>query len=366
MIYTVYCASAHPTTTDTPWPSQLLGYSWGRARQPGELVQLLTEKPRSPTPCHPLARVLETQSWSPHPYTGDVYPPYQKAAGLLEWLFVERIEGTVLLLEPTSVFRAPISDEVRPGQARATAWTDLPRGEGPFGFASDLGFLARFCVDRALEVPAVKLPVLIHSTDLRKIAARWLELMSIVRAETAGGAHGPRPDADKIAYVIAAAEARVPHVTADLGLLDYGRPIPSIDDGKNAWDPGTYRSWDPVQPASAQPGPGREFLSLLAELIERRGPGLEQSLLRPWRQRGVREGKILGSTFLEIPGRADTVSLNSSGAAIWEACDGTRSLAEINRELETRFDMPPGSLAPDIEVVIRRLERIGALRLAPA
>jgi len=67
--------------------------------------------------------------------------------------------------------------------------------------------------------------------------------------------------------------------------------------------------------------------------------------------------------FLEIPGRADTVSLNSSGAAIWEVCDGTRSLAEINQELETRFEMPAGSLRPDVEVVIKRLEVIGALRL---
>jgi hypothetical protein len=262
-----------------------------------------------------------------------------------------------------------VSDEVRPGQARATAWLDLPRGEGPFGLAPEFGFLGGFCVDRALELPAVKLPVLIHSTDLRKIVARWLELMSIVRAETAAGAHGPSPDAswdaDKIAYVIAAAEAGIPHATADLGLLDYRHPILSME-GKTAWDPGTYRNWDPVQPESAAPGPGREFLTLLAELIERRGQGLEQSLIRPWRQRGVREGKILGSMFLEIPGREDTVSLNSSGAAIWEACDGTRSLAEINHELETRFEMPVGSLRADIEVVIKRLEGIGALRLAPA
>lgn len=372
MIYTVYCPASNPTITDTEWPSQLLGYSWGRARQPGELVHLLGEGPRAPgapAPCHPLARVFETQTWSPHPYTGDLYPPYQKAAGLLEWLFVERIEGTVLLLEPTCVFRAPVSDEVRPGQARAISWPDLPRGDGPFGLGPDFGFLAGFSVDRALALPAVKLPVLIHSTDLRRIAARWLELMSIVRAETTGAANGPLPDADKVAYVIAAAEARIPHAPADLGdlgLLDYGCPIPltASSDGKTAWDQGTYRSWDQVQPETAQPGPGREFLTLLAELIARRAQGLE-SLVRPGRQRGVREGKILGSMFLEIPGRADTVSLNASGAAIWEACDGTHSLAEINQELETRFEMPPGSLRADIEGVIKRLERIGALRLSP-
>jgi len=379
VIYTAYCPSATGTSS-TQWQSQLLGYSWGRARQPGELVHLLAGNPGAPVPCHPLARVLETQRWSPHPYTGDLYPPYQKAAALLEWLFVERIEGTVLVLEPTSVFRDAVSDEVRPGQARATAWPDLPRGEGPFGLGPAFEFFSRFSVDRTLELPAVKLPVLIHSADLRRIVARWLELMSIIRAETARMAPGALEEADKIAYVIAAAEARIPHAVASLGagmesaeadpvqsgapILDYGRPIPSLDgDGQIAWDPATYRNWDPVEPESVKPGAGRELLTMLAELLERRAQGLDLTLLKPCRQKGVREGKILGSMFLEIPGRADTVSLNSSGAAIWEVCDGTRSLAEINQELETRFEMPAGSLRPDVEVVIKRLEVIGALRL---
>jgi hypothetical protein len=362
VIFSVFCPAADG---EVSWQSELLGYSWGHARQPGELVHLHSKGPLAAAPCHPLARVLETQSWSPHPYTGDVYPPYQRAAALLEWLFVERIEGTVLVLGPTSVFRVPVTDQVRPGQARAVAWTELPRGDGPFGLASRFDFLAEFCVDRTLEVPAVKLPALIHATDLRKIVVRWLELMSIIRAETAADAQSPFADADKIAYVIAAAEARVPHTTADLGLLDYRHPIPAMD-GAIAWDPVSYRSWDPVQPESAQPGPGRELLSVLAELVERRAHGTELSLLRPCRQDGVRQGKILGSVFLEIPGRPDTVSLNSSGAAIWAVCDGTRSLAEINHELETRFEMPSGSLRADVEVVIKRLERIGALRLASA
>ena len=362
MIHSVFCPVAG---AETQWPSQLLGYSWGRARQPGELVLLVPRGHRDSAACHSPARVIETESWSPHPFTGDPYPPYQKAAALLEWLFVERIEGTVLVLDATSAFRAPVSDEVRPGQARATAWPELPRGEGPFGLGAAFGFLERFCVDRALPLAAVQPPLLIHSTDLRKIVARWLELMSIIRAETADQTLGASPDADKIAYAIAAAEARIPHATADLGLLDGRRPIPSIN-GQIAWDPSAYRSWDPVQPEAAQPGLGRELLTLLAELLEQRAQGLGLPLVKPCRQRGVREGKILGSVFLEIPGRADTVSLNSSGAAIWEVCDGTRSLAEINHELETRFEMPPGSLRVDVEVVINRLERIGALRLAPA
>ena len=377
MIYTVFCPGA--ASVEMAWQSELLGYSWGRARQAGELVQLVPRKGGTTAPCHPLARVVETQSWSRHPYTADLYPPYEKAAALLEWLFVEKIEGTVLLLEPTSVFRRPLSEEVRPGGARGTAWSALPRGDGPFGLGAPFAFLSQVCVDRDLELAPIQLPVLIHSTDLRRIVARWLELMSIIRAETERTASGAHPDADKVAYAIAAAEARISHCEAALGvttaarddrageapIIDYRSPISSAA-GQVLWDGDQYRDWHAVSPEAATPGVGREFLTLLGELLDRRAQGLNVALLRPHRQKGVREGKILGSVFLEIPGRADTVSLNSSGAAIWEVCDGTRNLAEINVELEARFEMPPGSLGADVEVVIKRLEGIGALRLEPA
>jgi len=351
VIFSAFCTGAGG---EAPWRAQLLGYSWGRARQPGELVHLHAQGTAAP-PSHPLARVMETQRWSPHPYTGDPYPPYQTAAGLLEWLFVDRIEGTVLVLEPSNVFLGPVSDEVRPGQARGTPWNQLPRGDGPFGLGPGFEFLTGVCVDRTLALPAVKLPVLIHSTDLRRLAARWLELTSIIRAETTGEPAGPRADADRVAYAIAAAEARVPHASLDLGVADANLQLPS----GTAWDPDVDGPWN-------QPGAEPALATLLAEFVQRRARGLDLSLLRPHRQKGVREGKILGSMFLEIPGREDTVSLNASGAAIWEVCDGTRSLAEVNQELEARFDMPPGSLRADVEVVIKRLERIGALRLTPA
>lgn len=354
MIFAAFCPG------EAAWRAQLLGYSWSRAHQPGELVQLCAEGEPVPPSSHLLARVVEAQRWSPHPYTGDSYPPYQTAAALLEWLFIERIEGTVLVLEPTCVFLAPLSDEVRPGQARGTPWAELPRGEGPFGLGPGFDFLSKFCVDRTLALPAVKLPVLIQAADLRRLVARWLELMGIIRAETTGDPSGPRVDADKIAYAIAAAETRVPHASADLGLGHSALLVPS-GKGQVAWDPDVH---GPFAPRDGSPG--TDFMTLLSDFLEKRTRGLEASLLRPHRQQGVREGKILGSMFLEIPGREDTVSLNSSGAAIWEVCDGTRNLDEVNRELETRFDMPSGSLRADVEVVIKRLERIGALRLTPA
>ena len=98
------------------------------------------------------------------------------------------------------------------------AWPGLPRGDGPFGLGPGFRFLDACCVDRSLALPAVKLPLLIHSSDLRRIAARWLEMMSILRVETNVGRAGPRDDADAIAYAIAAAEAGVAHTVADFAI----------------------------------------------------------------------------------------------------------------------------------------------------
>lgn len=90
MIFTVFSTTANAAMQ---WQSELLEYSWGRVKQPGELLRLVGMGPHEPLPRHRLARVTGTLCWSPHPYTGDVYPPYNNAASVLEWLFAERIEG---------------------------------------------------------------------------------------------------------------------------------------------------------------------------------------------------------------------------------------------------------------------------------
>ena len=329
MIFTVFCTTADARAQER---SELCEYTWGRARQPGELVRLVAAGPGEATPRHRLARVVRTLCWSPHPYNGDSYGAYDTPASLLEWLVTERVDGTVLLLEPGSVLLAPIVREATRGIAQATAWPGLPRGEGPFGLGPDFRFLDLCCVDRTLKLPAVRLPLLIHASDLRRIAARWLEMTSIIRCETAIGAQGPRDDAGFIAYAIAAAEAGVAHEASDLGVVAEAQ-------------------------ASAAP--------IVAEFVARRNDGSDLAFLRPCRHPGVREGRLLGQMFLQIPGRADTVSLNESGAAIWELCDGARSLAEVNRDLEARFAVPTGSVRADLAAVVERLQGFGALRLRP-
>ncbi len=373
MIYTVFSTAANEPMQ---WRSELLEYSWGRVKQPGELVRLVAIGRHETLPRHRLARVTATLMWSPHPYTGDVYAPYNKAASLLEWLFAEPVEGTILLVEPNCVFRAPVATEIEPGQARGIASPGLSRkDEGPFGLGRSFAFLDRFCVNRTLEPPRVTFPLLIHSSDLRKLAARWLELMSIIRAETALQGSGVLGNADEIGYAVAAAEAEIPHAAADLGvdtcaghsdapLLNYGRPIES-DRGQVIWDERIYRSWDRVDPRRAAPGTGRDFLALLEEYVVHRAEGGELAFLRPRRRAGVRVGRVLDQTVLEVPGRADALSLNPSAAAIWELCDGARGLADLTRELATRFHLSPDDLRSDVQSVIDRLESVGALDLEP-
>lgn len=329
MIFTVFCTTADP---QAQWQAELLEYSWGRARQPGELVRLVATAPGAALPRHRLARVVPTLSWSPHPFNRDRYPPYDTAASVLEWLFTERVDGTVLLLGESSIFRSPIAREAERGTAHAMAWPGLPRGDGPFGLGPGFRFLDACCVDRSLALAAVKLPLLIHSSDLRRLAARWLEMMSIIRVETNVDARGPRDDADAIAYAIAAAEAGVAHTVVDFAIGT---------DASNGAEP------------------------IVAEFAARRAEGGDLAFLRPCPHPSVREGRILGQLFLEIPGRSDTLTLNASGAAIWGLCDGVRSLAEVNRDLEARFAMPAGSLRSDVAAAIERLEGIGALRLRP-
>lgn len=274
MIYTVFSTS---TDDAGQWQSQLLEYSWSQVEQPGELVRLVATAPGELLPRERLARVVETLSWAPHPYTNDPYPLYNKPASLLQWIFEERINGTILLLEPRCVLRAPVQTELEPGLAQATGWKDLPRmGRGPFGLGARFGFLDQFCVNRSLELPAVTLPLLIHSSDLRRLAARWLEVMGIIRSEMGFNPRSGRW-ADRLAYSIAAAEAGIDHLVAELGaetdaresrasILDYHRPIESKR-GEIVWDERVYEAWDPVDPKDARPGIGRDFLELLDQYI---------------------------------------------------------------------------------------------------
>ena len=237
-------------------------------------------------------------------------------------------------------------------------------------------FLERFSVNRSLLPAAVTLPLLVHSRDLRRIAPRWLELTGIIREELRGKPIDAS-DADRIAYAVAAAEAEVEHEVRDFVLatgsgdgdaerhapiLSYAQPIES-QDGQVVFDKRSYRPWQmPETDSGAAPG-GRELLALLANFAGRREQGGDLAVLRPVRRAGVREARVLDQMVLDVPSRADSLSLNPSASAIWQLCDGHRSLYDIACELEARFDVPAGGLHADVEATAEFLEKTGSLEL---
>lgn len=78
----------------------------------------------------------------------------------------------------------------------------------------------------------------------------------------------------------------------------------------------------------------------------------------PTLARGVRFRRLAdGQGVLLIPEGA--VKLNPTAAAAVELLDGARSSADIAKELTQRFAGQEGSIAADVEALLRRLARRG-------
>jgi hypothetical protein len=364
------------STTDgerDQWRCELLEHSWQQVNQPGELVRLVAAPPGEALPQHGLARVVRTRPWNPHPFLRDRFPPYNKAASILEWLRMERIDATILLMEADSVFLSAIDKEVAPGGAIANTCRSIPvKGPGPFGLGENYGNLAAYCVNRRLKLPRVSLPLLIHSKDLLKIAARWLELTGIIHTQVETQ-HGEPDDADRTAYAIAAAEYRVAHQSRKLAVagsdkrpdrpvFHYRQPIES-GEGKIIWDCETYTPWESGEPGRAGAGAGRKFLSLLKKYEALRESAGHLRFRRPRRRFGVREARVLDRMLLEIPEKPEPLSLNHSAAAIWQLCDDERTLADIAEVLADKYEVSRATLCSDIELAINQLRSDGAVDL---
>ena len=131
------------------------------------------------------------------------------------------------------------------------------------------------------------------------------------------------------------------------------------------WDPASWPAWTAVDPEAAEPGPGRQLLAQIAEKIAFDAAGGPLSRVRPRRREGVREARILDQMILDVPEQEGTVSLNSSSSMIWELVDDTRTVADIARDLEHRFEKAQGELSDDVETTLEGLRAAGALDLVP-
>ncbi len=369
MIITVFVTTADARDQ---WRAELLEHTWMQAGQPGELVRLVACPADTALPMHSMARVVRTMPYCPHPYLNDDFHGYNQPAALLEWLFREQVDATLLILDVDTLMLEPVREEVSPGAAIGNPWRDWPKGDGPFGLSKDFQNLQAFCINRELKPARLRFPALIHSSDLKKMAARWLELTALIRCEVncvAGKIH----EAHQVAYAIAAAEYRIPHKLRKLAvvpgdrqvdrpLLDYRPPTESAK-GEIIWDPETYVPWSECDPSKARAGPGREFLKRLQDYVSLRESGEHLRLRRPLRCHGVREAHLPDRMVLEIPGVEQPLSLNTSAAAIWELCDNQRTLSEIADVLEKQYKVPRKLLCGDIDLAITHLHTGGAVDL---
>lgn len=86
---------------------------------------------------------------------------------------------------------------------------------------------------------------------------------------------------------------------------------------------------------------------------------------RPFRAAAVREYPLGGEVLLFADGRQVVHALNASAWAVWDLCDGSRTVREIARELAELVGRQPDSLIPEVVRAVEDLGKLGLLE-APA
>lgn len=380
MFYTVFSTDDRPVMQ---WQSDLLEYSWKRVGQEGVLIRLVATDRPDRLPRQNFAHCVATQPWTTHPETGDAYLVYNKPASLLEWVYRDQPEGTVLLIDPDCVFRKPIHQRVAPGAPLAQNWIDLklaePSTERPFGLPGNFAFLAEHCARVDLPGDAVMIPTLIHTSDLRKLCARWLELCGVVRQKLKNEDGNRIWEADMFAYVAACAEYGLRHEPASLGIctnwasadapdppvIHYCQPIVA-GDGTEIFYKYRYEPWARLDTALEPSEPyGRELVSLVNGFIDATEGTVTPPPFHvfPYQCDGVLEGRVVDDILLERPADGASLWLNITGKAVWDSCDGAHSIEEIGAELSRRFSAAPDVVTADAAATIGRLHAAGFLNI---
>lgn len=76
--------------------------------------------------------------------------------------------------------------------------------------------------------------------------------------------------------------------------------------------------------------------------------------------------KVMDETLLvpisgELASMDNLYTLNETGAFIWQAIDGTRSLAEVGKMLEDRYDAPTEVIGADMLEIVSGLSEAGLI-----
>jgi hypothetical protein len=84
---------------------------------------------------------------------------------------------------------------------------------------------------------------------------------------------------------------------------------------------------------------------------------------KPRRREGIEAHSVWDELVLYVPGRELGVSLNRSARAIWELCDGRRTLAEISQELARDLGCPDDELLADVGAAVRQFSELGLVEM---
>jgi hypothetical protein len=380
MFYTVFSTNLAP---QMQWQSDLLEYSWKRAGQEGTLIRLVATDDPDKLPQQKYAECVATRLWDTHPDTGDAYPIYNKPASLLEWLFRDHPEGSVLLIDPDCVFRSSVNRHVAPGFPVAQSWIGWSLSKSsrknPFGLPRAFSFLNDHCARVDLSIAPVMIPILIHTSDLRKICARWLELCGVIRTNFRNWEGAPIWESDMYAYLVACAEYHLPHEPACLGICTNWRPQDAPDapiihycqpikdrQGQELFN--KFRP-DPLRPIDTtlqlEEDYGRDLIALINDYVSGFAERAEKinSNHRPRRRDYVLEGRVIDEILLEVPAEGRSIWLNGTGKAVWELCDGQNTIDQIKSELARRFQADERVVRADVLSLVERLRQYGYLEV---
>jgi hypothetical protein len=83
----------------------------------------------------------------------------------------------------------------------------------------------------------------------------------------------------------------------------------------------------------------------------------------PARLGGAHEYRLGDELLVYVPGTETAHALNRSAVAIWELCDGKRTIEEISEELGPCVGRSGVALLPDVIQGVTRLHELGLLEL---
>jgi hypothetical protein len=83
----------------------------------------------------------------------------------------------------------------------------------------------------------------------------------------------------------------------------------------------------------------------------------------PHRVPGLVECELPEELLLHRPGGPVVLSLNATARAVWELCDGRRSIEAIALDLTRRFQAPAGEILVAVESVVQELADLGLIQL---